>query len=341
MGLAQSAELLELRPQGLYCPRGEFYIDPWEPVPRAVLTHAHGDHATAGCGAYAAALPGRRILERRLSVPGSSPSLDCWAYGDSHKIGEVVVSLHPAGHVLGSSQIRVEHRGQVAVVTGDFKRAPDPTCTPFEPIRCDLLITEATFALPIYRWPAPSDVAQEMFAWWQSNAEAGRASLLYCYALGKAQRILAELARLTDQTVYTHGAVENLVADYRAEGVAMLPTAPVQAEPKGTDWAGRLVLAPPSVRRSRWLRRFGDHRTGFASGWMQLRGTRRRRGLDRGFVLSDHADWSALLRTVEECGAETIACTHGQASTLARYLRERGMNATELKTRFEGEEGAA
>jgi len=337
-----SEPLLELTAAGLHCPRGDFFIDPWEPVERAVITHGHGDHAAPGSAHYLAPVAGRAILAKRLATETGPPALETMGYGETRRIGEVEVSFHPAGHVLGSAQIRLEHRGQVWVVTGDYKRAPDPTCAPFAPVRCHTLITEATFALPVYRWPDPAAVAEDLWGWWQANAAAGRASLLYAYSLGKAQRILAELTRFTDQTVYTHGAVEALVELYREEGVSMLPTLPVQDEPPGTEWAGRLVLAPPSVRRSRWLRRFGDHRTAFASGWMRLRATRKRRGLDRGFVLSDHADWPALLRTVEESEAERVLCTHGSAAALARFLREeRGLDAAALQTRFTGEEGAA
>jgi putative mRNA 3-end processing factor len=335
------APLLELTPEGLFCPAGGFHVDPWAPVERAVLTHGHGDHARPGSSRYLAPTPGRSILHKRLATERGAPTLETIGYGERRTIGDVTLSFHPAGHVLGSAQVRLEHRGEVWVVTGDFKRAPDPTCAPFEPVRCDTFVTEATFALPIYRWPDPMDEVRAIAQWWQANAAAGRASLLYAYSLGKAQRILAALTAFGDEPVYTHGAVEALVACYRDEGVAMLPTRPVQPEPEGTDWAGRLVLAPPSVRRSRWLKRFGDHETASASGWMLLRATRKRRGLDRGFTLSDHADWPALLRTVQESGADRVLCTHGRPDVLARYLREaRGLDAAVLETPYAGEEGS-
>jgi len=335
------APLLELTPKGLFCSAGGFHIDPWEPVERAVLTHGHGDHARPGSERYLAPEPGRAILDKRLATESGPPSIETLRYGERRTIGEVSLTFYPAGHVLGSAQVRLEHRGEVWVVTGDFKRAPDPTCAPFEPVRCDTLVTEATFALPIYRWPDPAAEVRAIVQWWRANAEAGRASLLYAYSLGKAQRILAELTAHTDDAVYTHGATEALVERYRAEGVAMLPSRPVQPEPKDTDWAGRLVIAPPSVRRSRWLKRFGDHETAFASGWMLLRATRKRRGLDRGFVLSDHADWPALLRTVADSEAERVLCTHGRPEVLARFLREeRGLDAEVLATPYVGEEGS-
>ena len=331
--------MIEVREAGLYCPRGRFHIDPWKPVPHALITHGHGDHARPGNERVVAAKPGLKILEKRLP----EARLRGVDYREELTFRGVKVSFHPAGHVLGSAQIRLEHEGEVWVVTGDYKRALDPTCAPFEPVQCDVLITEATFALPIYRWRDPREVARDIAQWWRDNAQADRASLLYAYILGKSQRILAELARIDDlpeRVVYTHGATEKMVAIYRDAGVTMLDTKLVADEPKGTKWKGRLVLAPPSVRRSPWVRKFGKHETAFASGWMQVRGTRRGRGLSRGFVLSDHADWPALLRTIEESGARRVLCTHGFADPLARHLRERGVDAVALETQFDGEDGA-
>jgi putative mRNA 3-end processing factor len=222
----------------------------------------------------------------------------------------------------------------VWVVSGDYKRAPDPTCAAFEPVACDTFVTEATFALPIYRWPEPSVVARDLFDWWEGNRAAGRASVLFCYALGKAQRVLAELRAFTDRTVYVHGAIDVMCELYRAAGVALLPTTKVIEKQR---FAGELVLAPVAAQNTKWLRRIGDYESAFASGWMQVRGERRRRALDRGFVLSDHADWPALLKTIEECGAEHVIATHGHSATLARYLREAGADAQAWDTHFEGE----
>ncbi len=331
--------LIEVREAGLYCPAGRFHVDPWKPVPQALITHGHGDHARPGNESVVAVDRGLDILRKRLP----DAQLRGVKFGETVDFRGVKVSFHPAGHVLGSAQIRVEHKGEVWVVSGDYKRQPDPTCRPFEVIPCDVFITEATFALPIYRWEAPKDVAEQIAQWWRHNAEADRASVLYAYILGKSQRILAELARIKDLpecVVYTHGATEKLVAIYREAGVEMLDTKLVSEEPKKTKWNGRLVLAPPSVRRSPWVRRFGKHETAFASGWMQVRGTRRGRGLSRGFVLSDHADWASLLRTVNETGASKVLCTHGFADVLARYLRDEGVDAAALETRFDGEDGA-
>lgn len=332
--------LIEVREAGLYCPRGRFHIDPWKPVPNALITHGHGDHARPGNERVVAVSSGLEILRKRLP----ETELRGVEYGEPLTFRDVRVSFHPAGHVLGSAQIRVEHGDEVWAVSGDYKRSPDPTCAPFEPVECDVLITEATFALPIYRWRSPTQIAEDIAQWWRDNAAADRASVLYAYILGKSQRILAELARIDDlpeRVAYTHGATEKMVAIYRDAGVSMLETKLVADEPKKTKWSGRLVIAPPSVRRSPWVRRFGKHETAFASGWMQVRGTRRGRGLSRGFALSDHADWPALLRTVKESRAKRVLCTHGFADTLARHLREEeGIDASALETRFDGEDGA-
>jgi putative mRNA 3-end processing factor len=325
-----------LRPddRGLFCEAGGFYIDPWKPVERAVISHGHGDHARWGSAAYLAAAPSVPILRRRL---GEAAAIEGVPFGATVRIGEVAVSFHPAGHILGSAQVRVERGGEVWVFSGDYKRAADSTCEPFEPVACHTFITEATFALPIYRWDPTAAVAREVREWWEANREAGRASVLFCYALGKAQRVLGELARLTDRTVFVHGSLEPLNECYRNAGVEMLPTRPVAETTRGQSFAGELILAPPSAGGSTWMRRFGPASTAFASGWMRVRGTRRRRGFDRGFAISDHADWPDLLRTIADTGAERVLTTHGFAGALARYLQEQGLSASPLATPFEGE----
>lgn len=333
-------ELLQLREEGLYCAEGDFYVDPWQPVERAVVTHGHGDHAVAGSRTVHATKAGEAILARRLRSDEPFEQIT-HAYGKPFELGDVKVSLHSAGHVLGSAQVRIEHQGQVWVVSGDYKRAADPTCAPFEVVPCDVFITEATFALPIYSWLPPEENFDAILAWWDECERAGKCAILYTYLLGKAQRVLAELAARTDRPVYVHGAIPPLNDAYLAQGVVLPECKYIGDEPKGADWAGRLVLAPPSVRRTRWVRRFGDHETAFASGWMQTRATRKRRGLSRGFAVSDHADWPALLKTVEQTGAGRVLCTHGYASTLARFLREeRGLDASVLSTEWRGEDGA-
>lgn len=329
------ADLVQLRPEGLYCPAGDFHIDPWQPVPRAVITHAHGDHARGGSGLYHCQSDGAALLECRL---GTDAPLAPHDYGEAFVLGHARVSLHPAGHILGSAQVRIECDGEVWVVSGDYKRDPDPTCAPFEPLRCDAFITEATFGFPVYRWPDTAQAAAEVLEWWDECRASNRAAVLHCYALGKAQRLLAELARLTDRRVLLHGAMTRLVEIYREAGIAMLPTQTVSEQGKAADFAGELILAPPSAAGSPWMRRFGNASTGFASGWMQLRGNRRRRGYDRGFVVSDHADWPGLLRTVEETGAARVLATHGNTEALVQTLRERGVAAETLRTAFGGED---
>jgi putative mRNA 3-end processing factor len=326
-----------LRPAegGLYCESGDLFIDPWQAVDRAVITHAHGDHARWGSNAYLCSREGLGVLRTRM---GAAANIRAAEWGESVDINGVRVSLHPAGHILGSSQIRVEHQGEVWVVSGDYKTAPDPTCTPFELVRCHTFITESTFGLPIYRWPHDDDVFAEIRAWWSANREAGRASVLFGYALGKAQRLLAGLADADIGPVFTHGAVERLNRDYRHGGVRLADTRYASDLPKGTDFKGSLIVAPPSAAGSTWLRRFGDISTGFASGWMRLRGARRRRALDRGFVLSDHVDWPSLLAAVEGTGAERVWVTHGSREPLVRWLTERGLDAKAVASSWKGEE---
>ena len=292
--MASGSGLIELTKNGLFCSRGGFYIDPWQPVEHAVVTHAHADHARPGSAHYVAVAEAAPVLQHRLGVMPET-----LRYGEKRTVGDVQISLHPSGHLLGAAQVRVEANGEVWVVSGDYKRAPDPTCAPYEVVRCNTFITEATFALPIYQWPAPAAVARDIFGWWEMNRAAGRASVLFCYALGKAQRILAELTALTDRAVYVHGAIDVVCELYRAAGVKMLPTTKVIETEKGRTFGGELVLAPVAAQNTKWLRRIGEYESAFASGWMQVRGERRRRrALDRGFVLSDHADWPALLATI-------------------------------------------
>ena len=327
-------DLVVLRPEGLYCPAGDFHIDPWRPVPRAVITHGHGDHAREGMGEYHTVREGLDILRWRL---GEQP-YRTHAYGEAFRLGRARVSLHPAGHVLGSAQVRIEVDGAVWVVSGDYKRQPDPTCAPFEVVPCEVFITEATFGLPVYRWPDTADVAREIVAWREACGERGEAAVLFCYPLGKAQRLLAELAAHTDRPALVHGAIAVGVQVYRDGGVAMLPTRPVAESGKPDAFAGELVLAPPSAAGSTWMRRFRHAQTGFASGWMRIRGNRRRRNYDRGFVVSDHADWPALVRTVRETGASRVIATHGNTDALVRALCESGIAAEAFRTDFGAED---
>jgi putative mRNA 3-end processing factor len=324
---------------GLWCAAGGFHIDPWEPVDRAVITHAHGDHARPGSAAYLCATPSHALLRRRF---GADAVIESIPYGEVRTLRDVRVSFHPAGHVLGSAQIRIESAEDVWVVGGDYKRAIDPTCATFEPVRCDTFVTESTFGLPIYRWDPTHVVIDEIVAWWNSNRDSERTSVLFCYTLGKAQRVLAELMRVTDRTVYVHGMMLGMIDANRELGIQMLPVAPV-IEPEGRarstrrSFAGELVLAPLSARGTPWMRRLGDVSDAFASGLMRVRGVRRQRAFDRGFVLSDHADWPALLQTIAETGAPRVLATHGHAEPLARHLSDRGLDSGVIRTAWEGE----
>jgi putative mRNA 3-end processing factor len=257
-------------------------------------------------------------------------------YGEVVRLNGVEVSLHPAGHILGSAQVRVAHRGELWCVSGDYKTEADGTCAAFEPVRCHTFVTEATFALPIYRWRPQAELFAAINGWWRLNQAAGRASLLLGYALGKAQRLIAGLDPSIGP-ILCHGAVERLNADYRAAGIALPPTDYSGAVGRGFNWSRALIVAPPSAHGTPWTRRFGELSAAFASGWMRIRGTRRRRAVDRGFALSDHADWPGLLDAIAATGAERVWVTHGYTAVLARWLEEQGLEAFAVPTRFEGE----
>ena len=340
-------DLIVERPEGLYCPPGDFYIDPWRPVSRAVLTHAHADHARRGHGAYLATAVSAGVLRSRLG----DITLQGLDYGQAVLIngdqGQVRLSLHPAGHVLGSAQVRVEHGGRVWVASGDYfvsghAHDANSTCAPFEPVRCHCFITESTFGLPIYRWRPQVEVMAQINAWWAANAAAGRPSLLLGYSFGKAQRLLAGVDSDIGPIV-VHGAVEPLNAAYRAAGVALPPA------PRVDDMADRsllkqaLVIAPPGVLGSAWARKLAvqgaQASDAFASGWMQLRGARRRHGVDRGFVLSDHADWPGLQSAIVATGAERVIVTHGYEAVMVRWLRQQGLQAGSFGTPYGEESG--
>jgi putative mRNA 3-end processing factor len=328
--------LIQATASGLYCEAGDFHVDPWRPVERAVITHAHGDHARQGSGLYVCARRGMPVLRTRMGAEARIEPLD---YGEVREINGVKVSLHPAGHVLGSSQVRIEHRGEVWVVSGDYKLDPDPTCEPFEPVRCHTFITESTFGLPIYRWRTPEETFGGVDAWWRANAQAGRASVIFGYAFGKAQRILASVDAGIGEIV-VHGAVEALNRGYRECGVALPETRMVSDFDAKRDYAGALVVAPPSAQGSPWLKRFGNYSDAFASGWMAIRGARRQRAVDQGFVISDHADWPSLQRAIASSQAQRIYVTHGFIEPLVHWLQDQGLDARPMDTHFEGEAGA-
>lgn len=326
--------LLERTERGLYCPPADVHIDPWKPVSRAIITHAHSDHARPGSAEYLAHHHTATLLRLRLGYNIAVQPVD---YGTPQIINGVRISLHPAGHVLGAAQVRLEHKGAVAVVSGDYKTQPDPTCAPFEPLTCDAFVTEATFALPIYRWPNEDAVFAEIDAWWSANQSEKTTSVIYAYTLGKAQRVLAGLDAKRGP-ILLHGAVQRIVDVYHAAGVMIPPTLPATAETAREHRGRAIVIAPPSAAGSTWIRKFRPASTAFVSGWMQIRGTRRRRNVDRGFVLSDHADWDGVLQAIAATRATRIGVTHGYVEPFARFLREeRQRDAVVLPTHFEGE----
>ncbi len=316
-------------PEGLYCEAGDFYIDPWGPVPRAVITHAHSDHARRGCGAYLTSAENVPLLTHRVG-PAAIQGLP---WGQTLRIGGVEVTFYPAGHIRGAAQVRLAYRGEVWVITGDYKRQADPTTLPFEPLRCHTLVSECTFGLPIYRWEPPDRVIADIAAWWAQCAAAGKNALLYAYALGKAQRLLAMLPPLGP--IYVHGSVAAINAIYEAEGVRLAPWERATAWRKGTR--GALILAPPSVHRSRWVEPFAPYEEGQVSGWMAIRGRRRQRNIDRGFVLSDHADFPALVQTLQESQAQQVIFTHGYTHEMQVYAASRGYAAYLWETAYAGE----
>lgn len=333
LGLGQ---LLTMTPMGLYSPAGDFWIDPWGPTKRAIITHAHSDHARPGSTSYLCAKRGEKILAARI---GHNSPIETLPWGETVSLNNVKVSLHPAGHILGSAQVRIEYKGHICVITGDYKVQPDPTCDPFEPVPCHTLISESTFGLPVYYWPNEKRMYEDILDWWRDNASRGITSVLLAYALGKAQRILHRLVeRPLPGPIGVHGSLEKFLPLYEAQGITMPPVerALVSNAPKlrGTG----LLMAPPSVQGSTYLRKFQPVSLAMASGWMMIKGIRRRRALDRGFVLSDHADWPGLLTAIEATGATRVGLTHGYTQPLANYLHQRGSHETFLlETQFTGE----
>ena len=324
---------LTFTPSGIFCPAGDFYIDPWRPVPRALITHGHADHARSGMGAYLATDIAAPVMRHRLG----QIDIETLCYGERRQIGGAIVSFHPAGHVPGSAQIRVEVAGEVWVASGDYKVVDDGLSTPFEPVRCHHFITESTFGLPVFRWPDQAQVAQQINDWWAACATAGKTAFLGCYALGKAQRLLTMLDPEIGP-VLTHSAIENTNQIMRGQGITLPNTLRAGPELNLNAHLRALVLAPPSALGSKWANKFGPHETAFASGWMAMRGIRRRRAGDRGFIISDHADWSGLLSAISETGAENVYVTHGYTEIFTRYLNEKGWNAQVLKTEFGADE---
>ena len=328
--------LIQFTAKGLYCAAGDFYIDPWVPVERAVITHAHSDHARPGSKHYLCHTLTGPLLQARLG----DGDYETIAWNTIIHINGVAVSLHPAGHVIGSSQIRLEYGGEVWVVSGDYKTEDDGISGAFEPIKCDVFITESTFGLPIYKWKSQAHIYTEMCNWVVQNQQDGKSSILLAYSLGKAQRVLQALQPL-QQNVWVHGAVWNIHQAMLAAGVSMPPVQYVNHDIPRDELKKSIVIAPPSAAGSPWLRRFEPYGLGVCSGWMQVRGNVRRRNADAGFVLSDHADWDGLLSAITATGARKVFVTHGFQSAFSRYLNEKGIESAEVQTRFGDEAEAA
>jgi putative mRNA 3-end processing factor len=329
-------DLIASSDRGLSCAAGDFHIDPWRPVQRAVITHAHSDHARFGSEVYVCHRDTAPILRKRLG----DVAIETAEYGETLRRNGVEISFHPAGHVLGSAQVRVGLKGETWVASGDYKLESDGVSCAFEPVRCHAFITESTFGLPIYRWRKQPEIFAAIDAWRRENIARGRASVLFAYALGKAQRVLAHVDPALGPIV-CHGAVEAINALHREAGVALPATRLATEIEHKRDFTRALVVAPPSAAGSAWLKRFGDYSDALASGWMQVRGNRRRRALDRGFALSDHADWSGLIAAIEATGAERVLVTHGYTEPLSRYLREKGLDARALTTAYGDDEDAS
>jgi putative mRNA 3-end processing factor len=322
--------VIKLTDKGLYCEAGNFFIDPWKPVKKAIITHAHADHSRPGHGAYLAHYLSEPAMRLRL---GADINFRGLAYGETLRLGQVKVSLHPAGHILGSSQIRIQGNAGIWVVSGDYKTQSDGICAPFEPVKCDYFITECTFGLPVFHWPEQDLVISEIMHWWKDAAAQGRVAIIAAYSLGKAQRIINNLSNPPGK-IFVHGAIDKMNQALHNSGMPMQPTILVEDSQKFDDWRGGLVICPPAALGSVWTKKFRNATTGIASGWMQLRGTRRRKAVDRGFILSDHADWNGLNEAIAATGASHIYTTHGYKSTFSKWLQHQGYDAHVLDTQF-------
>ncbi|MBP2833227.1 ligase-associated DNA damage response exonuclease [Aquimarina sp. U1-2] len=323
--------LLVFNENGIYCEAAGVYLDPWRPVDKAIITHGHADHSRWGHKKYITHVSNVPIIKHRLgdiNVSGRT-------YGETFTINNVTFSFHPAGHIIGSSQIRVEYKGEVWVFTGDYKLEDDGISVPYEPVKCNTFITECTFGLPAFKWIPQSEVFSDINSWWAANRAEGKTSVLFGYSLGKAQRLLKYLDTSIGE-IYTHGAIENMTNVIRPM-ISFPDTTLITRDTTKEMLRGNIVIAPPSAHGSTWIRKMVPYVTASASGWMTFRGARRRRAIDKGFVLSDHCDWQGLLTAIQETGAEKIISTHGYTDIFSKYLRELGFDARTEKTQYEGE----
>ncbi len=323
--------LLQFTSRGIYCEEARVYLDPWKPVDKAIISHGHADHSRWGHKQYITHHRNVPIIKHRLG----DVIITSKEWGETFSINGVKFSLHPAGHIIGSSQIRVEYKGEVWVFTGDYKLEDDGVATPYENIKCHTFITECTFGLPAFLWTPQKEVFNDINNWWAENKANGQTSILFGYSLGKAQRLLKHLDPSIGK-IYTHGAVENMTEVLRSL-VAFPKTELITRDTKKEAIKGNIVIAPPSTHGSTWIRKMTPFLTASASGWMAFRGARRRRAIDKGFVLSDHCDWSELLTAIKDTGAQKIICTHGYTEIFSKYLRGLGYDARTEETQYEGE----
>lgn len=326
------SKLLKLTPKGLYCQQADVYLDPWKPVNKAIISHAHADHARPGSKHYVSHPLSAPIIKHRLGVK----SVETKNFSEKFTVNGVSFSFHPAGHIPGSCQIRVEYKGEVWVFTGDYNTLKNDVYTPYEPVKCHTFITESTFGLPVYNWKENTVIAQQINEWWSKNKANGVTSILCGYSLGKAQRIIQSIDKSIGK-IYTHAAVENINELYRNEGLKINPTIRVTKDIPKSEMIGELVICPPGSIGASWLNKFKPYKTAICSGWMLLRGAKRRRNVDKGFVMSDHADWNGLNQAVKATGAEKVYVTHGYTEVFSQWLTEKGIDAEPLKTEFEGE----
>ena len=318
---------------GLYCPKADVYLDPWKPVKKAILSHGHADHARWGSSSYLCTPTAAPVIKYRLG----EINLETLPFGEEKLINGVSFSFHPAGHILGSAQIKVSYKGEIVVFSGDYKTANDGFSEAFEPVKCHTFITESTFGLPVYHWQDQKWVFNEMEEWCKNNRNNGQLSILYGYSLGKAQRILQGLPESIGP-IFTHSTIEAVLNVMRNQGVSLKNTIPVNEHLTRADLLSGVIIAPPAVQNSNWLKKFEPIRNGVVSGWMALRGARRRRNADKGFVLSDHADWEGLNEAISLTGAENVFVTHGYTDILSKWLIDKGLNAHPLETNSEGDE---
>ena len=321
--------VLEFRPEGIYCSQGDFYIDPWRPVDKALITHGHADHARFGSKKYLCTDIAAPVIRHRLG----NVAIETIPYEKELSLNGVNVSFYPAGHVPGSAQILIEIKGERWVVSGDYKVVDDGLSTPFTPIKCHSFISECTFGLPAFNWLPQEQVFKEINSWWHQCISDGLTPILAAYGLGKAQRLIAGLDTNIGP-ILTHGAIEKTNQIMRDQKIAIPETFLVTSKLDLANFKNAIVLAPPSALSTSWVKKFGKISTGYASGWMAIRGIKRRRAADKGFVISDHADWNGLNLAIKETEAEKIFVTHGYTDSFSKWLQFKGLNASVVKTEF-------